>query len=197
MNLVVYINDGSNYLARGLWTYNGHTATALQVTVQILAILSSCKGKTPEETALNIFKSMGGQPVNSEDPIVSEPIYEGVGDNGAFAEPWATDTMVEVDIADISRPTVKTGWALPTVQVGWAFVPRRLRDITDPESIFAVPPDGPEAVAFDLALGKSPMETWELLDLMDVVTAAETGGKKAIAIMGAEEDDDILLLKEW
>lgn len=191
MNLVVYIKHGSNYLTRGLWTYNGHTVTALQVTVQILSILNSCSCQghaLKHQTALNIFKRMGGQPADSEEPIVSEPIYEHVGDNGAFPEPWATDTMVEVDIADISRPTVN---------VGWAFLPRRLRDITDPESVCTVPPDGPDAVAFDLALEKSPMDTWELLDLIDVVTAAETGGKKAIAIAGAEEGDDILLLKEW
>lgn len=197
MNLVVYINDGLNYLARGLWTYNGHTATALQVTTQILAILNSCKGNTPKDTALNIFKRMGGQPADSEDPIISEPIYEGVGANGAFPEPWATDSMVEVDIADIFSPTAKAGWTLPTVKVGGAFVRRQLRDITDPESVFTVPPDGPDAVAFDLALENFQMETWELFDLMDVVTAAETGGKKAIAIVGAEEDDGILLLKEW
>lgn len=188
MNLVVYINDGLRYLARGLWTYNGYTSLALGTVLQVLANLQSCQGYTPKHTALNIFKRMGGQPANGKEPIVSEPIYEPVGEYGAFAEPWATDTMVEVDIADPSHPTVK---------LGGAFNHKQLRDIADRESILVIPPDGPEAIAFDLALQNFQMETWELHDLEAIVAAAEMDNKKTIAIAGAEEDDDILLLKAW
>lgn len=189
-NLVVYIYDGSQGLARGLWSYNGYTSLTIETVAAIFANLTVCRGNTPKETALNIFKRMGGQPAGGQEPIVSEPIYEAAHDDGSYSDPWGTKTAIAVDIASFANPTV---------QLGWAFSHKQLHDLTedDRESILVIPPDGPEAVAFDLALSNSPMGVEQLHELESIVTAAQMDSKKAIAIAGAEERDDLLLLKEW
>lgn len=189
-NLVVYIYDGSQGLARGLWSYNGYTSLAIGTVETIFANLTVCGGNTPQETALNIFKRIGGQPANGKEPIVSEPIYEAANDEGSYSDPWGTEMPIAVDISSFANPTV---------QLGLAFGHKRLQDMTKDErdSIMVFPPDGPEAVAFDLALSNSPMGVEELHELEYMVTAAQMDSKKAIAIAGAEERDDLLLLKEW